>query len=224
MAIVIVRVKGGKGSGFFGHLGRPGEGVGGSKPRGSSPSTGGVDNRLQWDKNHLYQYETYEGGSEVDPRAMEQLRAATQPIDYQPNSFKEPGIRIGYNIDSNKWAVSPDAYEHGAIFDQLDPGRDTAKHPLREFANVTGFYNPFTNQIFFYDLTINSGNMKYLAESNNMSQKVVERQIKAAQYHAINNLFKVDGKAPEVFYFSDLDYSVYKSVRKAKRIKTRTVK
>ena len=87
-----LRYKGGKGSGFYGHAGRPGIGVGGSSSGGGLGGSGNIPSYLD-----LSAREKYIGN---DPQRQWMRDAKTPEVQRQKRFLDH--LRIEYSIDPNK--------------------------------------------------------------------------------------------------------------------------
>lgn len=202
MKTIILGVKGSATSGNYGHAGRPGK-VGGSSPRGS----GLIESKFG------FQEAIVNGNDNIDAKTLAEMQKLYEPTDKQHQEVSkilgmpigspqiEPGMRFAYDSTTNKWVISPDSYAHDALRSEAGP---SSNEPF-EFRQVTGFYDPNANKLYFYDFRDNVSGAEYLAESMGLDVRAVNRKFGAAIYAAKTNLFTANGARPSISYFNEVE-------------------
>jgi hypothetical protein len=134
-----IRLKGGAGSGHYGHKGIPGH-KGGSLPRGGSASA---------DTTGSNSYKTSRGN------AISVVQRGTQISDKLSRklSEQEDGVRVIYNTETHNWHIAEDDIynvDHGDFSIEAMEG---AEPDYTEQIQARGAFDIHTGELMLYDFT-----------------------------------------------------------------------
>lgn len=168
---MIIRFKGGPGSGHRGHRGIPG------KRGGSLPGKGGVRTYTDAKGTKIY---VVHGGDELPDELVEKIK-----------SVEDKMVRVAYNSETGNWHISTkDIWEsdHGDFLTECLEGRKP-KYP--ESIVARGVYSADEGLIMYDFSSVLEGTMENFLEERRLLAQA-DRALGKAKFYA----FKVGGKVP----------------------------
>lgn len=194
---IIVKLKGGKGSGDFGHSGRPGKVGGSGKGTGKNP----VIETLELQRWHT---KVKIGIMKVPAKGNVNSADITTETKESGMGITGDYVAIAYNSSSRSWYVPDDNFaDHGDILPiaRKDSGENPKDYgSLFEISNILGYLDVEGKEVLFYDVHNDWVLHERAQRYYNMSSTKFMHAIKKLQRQAEADLFTLDDEHLDVHY------------------------